>query len=56
MLCRLEEKDPRKCLNEGKALTKCGHEFFRKVGESCKAEVEKMAKCMEWTEKELKFI
>ena len=55
MLCKLEEKDPRKCLNEGKAVTMCGHEFFRKVGQTCKEEVERMAKCMEWSDKELKF-
>ncbi|KAH9398309.1 ndufa8, NADH-ubiquinone oxidoreductase complex I 19kd subunit [Tyrophagus putrescentiae] len=55
MLCKLEEKDPRKCLNEGKALTMCGHEFFRKVGQTCKQEVERMAKCMEWTHENLKM-
>lgn len=49
MLCKLEEKDPRKCLNEGKAVTMCGHEFFRKVGQTCRHEVERMAKCMEFT-------
>uniref|UniRef100_A0A8D0BZH3 NADH dehydrogenase [ubiquinone] 1 alpha subcomplex subunit 8 n=1 Tax=Salvator merianae TaxID=96440 RepID=A0A8D0BZH3_SALMN len=29
MLCRWEEKDPRKCLDEGKAVNKCALEFFR---------------------------
>lgn len=55
MLCKLEEKDPRKCLNEGKAVTMCGHEFFRLVGKSCKAETEAMAKCMEFTHPELRL-
>ncbi|KAI7694030.1 NADH dehydrogenase [ubiquinone] 1 alpha subcomplex subunit 8 [Sarcoptes scabiei] len=56
MLCKLEEKDPRKCLNEGKAVTMCGHDFFRKVGETCRAEVERMAKCMEFTDTQTRFI
>ena len=55
MLCKLEEKDPRKCLSEGKAVTMCGHEFFRAVRNSCKEEVEKLAKCMEWTHRDTKF-
>ena len=55
MLCKLEEKDPRRCLSEGKALTMCGHEFFRAVANNCKAEVEGMAKCMEWTSVDAKF-
>ncbi|KAH9638164.1 hypothetical protein HF086_009192 [Spodoptera exigua] len=35
MLCRLEENDPRKCLKEGKAVTACTMDFFRKVKKSC---------------------
>lgn len=31
MLCRWEEKDPRKCLKEGKAVNQCALEFFRYV-------------------------
>ena len=31
MLCRLEEKDPRKCVSDGKAVTSCALEFFSKV-------------------------
>uniref|UniRef100_A0A6P6YKK6 NADH dehydrogenase [ubiquinone] 1 alpha subcomplex subunit 8-like n=1 Tax=Dermatophagoides pteronyssinus TaxID=6956 RepID=A0A6P6YKK6_DERPT len=56
MLCRLEERDPRKCLNEGKAVTMCGHEFFRKVGQTCREEVERMAKCMEFTHVDCRLI
>ena len=55
MLCKLEEKDPRKCLSEGKAVTMCGHEFFRMVASNCKDEVERLAKCMEFTSNETKF-
>ncbi|MGH0126558.1 UNVERIFIED_CONTAM: hypothetical protein FKN15_037849, partial [Acipenser sinensis] len=29
MLCRWEEKDPRKCLNEGRKVNECALQFFR---------------------------
>lgn len=29
MLCRWEEKDPRKCLNEGRKINECALNFFR---------------------------
>ena len=28
MLCVAEEKDPRKCINEGKEVSRCGVEFL----------------------------
>ena len=31
MLCRLETNDPSKCLADGRAVTNCTNEFFRKV-------------------------
>jgi len=55
MLCKLEEKDPRKCLTEGKALTMCGHDFFNKVGATCKTEVERVGKCMEWSDRHIRM-
>lgn len=35
MLCRWEEKDPRKCLQEGKEVNKCALEFFRQIKLHC---------------------
>lgn len=35
MKCRIEQKDPRKCLQEGREVTKCGLDFFKKVKENC---------------------
>nr|XP_003230730.2 PREDICTED: NADH dehydrogenase [ubiquinone] 1 alpha subcomplex subunit 8 [Anolis carolinensis] len=35
MLCRWEEKDPRKCLKEGKEVNKCALDFFRQVKLHC---------------------
>ncbi|CAG2163140.1 unnamed protein product [Oppiella nova] len=55
MLCRIEERDPRKCLSEGKAVTACGLDFYRQVKKNCRNELEKLSKCMEWTDYDLKF-
>ena len=48
MLCFAEEKDPRKCLNEGKEVTRCGIEFYQKVREQCADEFTKYARCIDY--------
>ena len=35
MECRTDSKDPRKCLAEGREVTRCALEFFRVVKSSC---------------------
>ncbi|KAI8521817.1 PREDICTED: NADH dehydrogenase [ubiquinone] 1 alpha subcomplex subunit 8-like [Branchiostoma belcheri] len=35
MLCRWEEKDPRKCLKEGREVNECALDFFRKIKGTC---------------------
>ncbi|KAI5638073.1 hypothetical protein NE865_09194 [Phthorimaea operculella] len=47
MLCRFEEGDPRKCINEGKAVTACTYEFFRKVKSACLDEFNQYANCVD---------
>ena len=47
MLCSAEEKDPRKCVSEGRDVTKCGVEFFQKVKESCGDSFTRYWKCMD---------
>jgi len=47
MLCREEEKDPRKCLNEGKQVTSCALNFFRQVKKSCAEEFTNYAVCID---------
>ncbi|XP_055337031.1 NADH dehydrogenase [ubiquinone] 1 alpha subcomplex subunit 8-like [Paramacrobiotus metropolitanus] len=47
MLCRVEEKDARRCLREGKAVTACGLEFFRKMKKFCYEPFEKHWHCLE---------
>jgi len=47
MLCRGEEKDPRKCLKEGKAVTACSLKFFQMVKSSCAEELTDYATCLD---------
>uniref|UniRef100_A0A1B6LLR8 NADH dehydrogenase [ubiquinone] 1 alpha subcomplex subunit 8 n=1 Tax=Graphocephala atropunctata TaxID=36148 RepID=A0A1B6LLR8_9HEMI len=47
MLCRRELNDPRKCLNEGKAVTSCSLEFFRQVKKSCSREFTDYYNCVD---------
>lgn len=49
MLCSSEERDPRKCLKEGKEVTACGLRFLQRVKATCREEVETYARCIEWT-------
>uniref|UniRef100_A0A671FTC2 NADH dehydrogenase [ubiquinone] 1 alpha subcomplex subunit 8 n=3 Tax=Rhinolophus ferrumequinum TaxID=59479 RepID=A0A671FTC2_RHIFE len=35
MLCRWEEKDPRRCLEEGKLVNKCALDFFKQIKRHC---------------------
>jgi len=47
MLCNAEEKDPRKCINEGKEVTRCGLDFFQKVKLNCAEEFTTYWKCID---------
>ncbi|XP_015604305.1 NADH dehydrogenase [ubiquinone] 1 alpha subcomplex subunit 8 [Cephus cinctus] len=47
LLCKSELKDPRKCLNEGKAVTACSLEFFRNVKKLCLQEFNQYATCID---------
>uniref|UniRef100_A0A1E1WYX1 NADH dehydrogenase [ubiquinone] 1 alpha subcomplex subunit 8 n=1 Tax=Amblyomma aureolatum TaxID=187763 RepID=A0A1E1WYX1_9ACAR len=53
MLCRREEKDPRKCLAEGREVTKCALDFFRKVKKACRQQFDDYAHCLEWSSSEM---
>ncbi|KAJ8307480.1 hypothetical protein KUTeg_015564 [Tegillarca granosa] len=46
MLCSQELKDPRKCLNEGKEVTRCGFEFFKKLKQNCNPEFAAYHECI----------
>ena len=47
MLCKDEERDPRKCINEGKEVTSCAFNFFRKVKANCAEEFTQYANCID---------
>lgn len=55
MLCRDELGDPRKCINEGKALTNCAFEFLRKLKKTCKGEFEQYTNCLDQTSQDADF-
>lgn len=47
MECRIENKDPRKCLDEGKAVTNCARRFFLRVKERCNEEFTNYWTCLD---------
>ncbi|GJQ76613.1 Ndufa8 [Trypoxylus dichotomus] len=47
MLCRNELGDPRKCLQEGKAVTNCALNFFRQVKHNCYEEFNQYVRCID---------
>jgi len=49
VLCRHETRDPIKCLPEGKVVTACTNEFFRKVKATCAESFTQFAVCLEQT-------
>lgn len=55
MLCNAEEKDPRKCINEGKEVTRCGLEFFQKVKNQCAQEFTQYWKCIDKSGDDMHF-
>ena len=55
ILCRKENKDPRKCLDLGKAVTACSLNFFRQVKKSCAQEFTQFATCLEKSSSDFSF-
>ncbi|CRK90926.1 CLUMA_CG004615, isoform A [Clunio marinus] len=55
MLCRDELDDPRKCIAEGRAVTACALEFFRKVKKSCYEEFTQYTTCLDKSSGDLAF-
>jgi len=55
MLCRAEDQDPRKCINEGKEVTRCGFEFLSKVKKTCLAEFNQYANCIDYADVNMNF-
>ena len=52
MECRIESKDPRKCLKEGKEITKCALDFFQKIKGSCNEAFTEHWTCLDYHNQE----
>uniref|UniRef100_U5ETN5 NADH dehydrogenase [ubiquinone] 1 alpha subcomplex subunit 8 n=1 Tax=Corethrella appendiculata TaxID=1370023 RepID=U5ETN5_9DIPT len=55
MLCRNETKDPRQCVEAGKAVTACSMEFFRKLKKTCRDEFAQYTHCLDQSSGDLQF-
>ncbi len=53
MDCRIETKDPRKCLQQGREVTKCALDFFSKVKGSCNEAFTEHWNCLDHNNQEL---
>lgn len=53
MECRTDSKDPRKCLTEGKEVTKCALDFFKKVKGSCSESFTAYWTCLDYKNQDL---
>ena len=48
MLCRDEEKDPRKCLKEGRDVTACALNFFNQIKTHCNESFTEYWTCLDY--------
>lgn len=55
MGCRYETKDPRKCLQEGKQVTKCALDFFKKLKGDCNEAFTKHWTCLDKNNQEFGY-
>ncbi|OXU17705.1 hypothetical protein TSAR_010840 [Trichomalopsis sarcophagae] len=55
MLCKDEEDDPRRCITEGKVVTACALEFFKKIKKHCKDEFSQYYNCIDKSSGESAF-
>ncbi|XP_018356240.1 PREDICTED: NADH dehydrogenase [ubiquinone] 1 alpha subcomplex subunit 8 [Trachymyrmex septentrionalis] len=55
LLCRQEERDPRRCLNEGKAVTSCALDILKKMKKHCLEDFNAYMYCLERSSGTLEF-
>lgn len=53
MLCRWEEKDPRRCLKEGKLVNGCALNFFRQIKSHCAEPFTEYWTCLDYSNMQL---
>ncbi|XP_066896908.1 NADH dehydrogenase [ubiquinone] 1 alpha subcomplex subunit 8 isoform X4 [Kogia breviceps] len=49
MLCRWEEKDPRRCLEESKLVNQCALDFFRQIKQHCSEPFTEYWTCIDYS-------
>uniref|UniRef100_A0A8D3DPU1 NADH dehydrogenase [ubiquinone] 1 alpha subcomplex subunit 8 n=1 Tax=Scophthalmus maximus TaxID=52904 RepID=A0A8D3DPU1_SCOMX len=49
MLCRWEEKDPRKCIEEGRKVNECALNFFRQIKGNCAESFTEYWTCLDYS-------
>ncbi|KAH0945509.1 hypothetical protein HN011_004307 [Eciton burchellii] len=54
-LCRMEENDPRRCLDEGKAVTACALNVFKNLKKHCLEDFNAYMYCLERSSGTLEF-
>ncbi|XP_003728171.1 NADH dehydrogenase [ubiquinone] 1 alpha subcomplex subunit 8 [Strongylocentrotus purpuratus] len=54
MLCREEEKDPRKCLEEGRQVTACSFKFFNQIRTHCNESFTEHWTCLDYNKQEFR--
>jgi len=55
LLCRQEERDPRRCINEGKAVTSCALDILKKMKKHCLEDFNAYMYCLERSSGTLDF-
>eukprot|EP01137_Pigoraptor_chileana_P002230 Opistho-2@40773 len=55
IICHDKFGHPEKCLNEGKAVTDCVRDFFRKMNTNCKEQFEAQVKCLDGNNVEYQY-
>ncbi|KAG7199871.1 hypothetical protein KM043_014320 [Ampulex compressa] len=55
MLCRDEENDPRRCLNEGKNVTACALKVFQQLKKHCQEDFNRYVRCLERSSGTMEF-
>ncbi|EDO34349.1 predicted protein, partial [Nematostella vectensis] len=55
MGCRYETKDPRKCIEEGKEVTRCALRFFKQLKSECNDTFTKHWNCLDHNNQEFGY-
>ncbi len=53
MECRMDSKDPRKCLKEGKEVTNCAIKFFKELKGTCNKEFTEHWTCLDFKNQDI---